>query len=267
MNLGGDAADQVVKYSMEGLEAGGKLALEGADKILRISGRGAQHLAAFFYAVLTDHKKSRGRNRVVRMLKDDKPLKFFTVPQDRLKEFCMEGKKRGLLYVIIKDKKNPELCEVMVFAEDAAKVNRVMDKMNLDFTASESGQLTHEVIDEVAQEEPAKTETIQMPEGEVQFQIFDSEQDFNFVVSDTGNFTQAQEAGEKNPSEPSLRSSDISSVEGRDEETSAKKPSVREELKEIEQEQKKKQARSRKKQRGKSRSASKRRKKTKTKGR
>ena len=51
MNLGGDAADQIVKYSMEGLEAGGKLAFDGADKILRLSGRGAQHLAAFFYAV------------------------------------------------------------------------------------------------------------------------------------------------------------------------------------------------------------------------
>ena len=47
-------------------------------------------------------------------------MKFFTVPSDRLREFCCEGRNRGLLYVIIRDKKNPEMSEVMVFADDAA---------------------------------------------------------------------------------------------------------------------------------------------------
>lgn len=264
MNLGGDAADQIVKYSMEGLEAGGKLAFDGADKILRLSGRGAQHLAAFFYAVLTDNKKSMGRTRVVRMLKENKPLKFFTVPQNRLKEFCEEGKKRGLLYVIIKDKKDPETCEIMVYADDAAKVNRVMDKMNLDFTAAESGQLTHEVADEVIQDMPVRTETVQTPEGEIQFEIFDSEQDFNFDIPETGNFTQAQEEDARSPSEPFLRSSGTSTGQEKTE-----KPSVREELKEIKEEQKEKQKQnqSRKKQRGKNRSTGSRKKKAKTKGR
>lgn len=268
MNLGSDAADQVVKYSMEGLETGGKLALEGADKLLRISGRGAQHLAAFFYAVLTDNKKSRGRTRVVRMVKDGRNLKFFTVPKDRLKEFCEEGKKRGLLYVVIKDKRDPVKCEIMVYADDAAKVNRVMDKMNLDFTAAQSGQLAHETTEEMTLQEPDKLENIQMPEGEVSFEIFDSEQDFNFDTAEPGNFTQAQEAEEKNPSAPSLRSSDISTEQGKTE-----KPSVREELQEIKEEhkqkeeQKQRQAKSRKKQRGKNRSAGKGKKKGKTKGR
>ena len=262
MNLGGDAADQIVKYSMEGLEAGGKLALEGVDKILRISGRSAQHLTAFFYAVLTDNKKSMGRTRVVRMLKENKPLKFFTVPKERLKEFCKEGKKRGLLYVIIKDKKNPQMCEIMVFGEDAAKVNRVMDKMNLDFASAESGQLAHEVTEEIISDVPDKTETVQMPEGEVQFGIFDSEEAFNFDSLETENFTQAQEIEAKSPSESSLRNRDTSTKGEKIE-----KPSVMEELKDIKEEQRLKQSRSRKKQRGKNRSASNRKKKAKVKGR
>lgn len=262
MNLGGDAADQIVKYSMEGLEAGGKLALEGADKLLRISGRSVQHLTAFFYAVLTDNKKSMGRTRVVRMLKENKQLKFFTVPKDRLKEFCEEGKKRGLLYVIIKDKKNPEMCEIMVFGDDAAKVNRVMDRMNLDFALAESGQVVQEAAEEIVSDTPEKVETVQMPEGEVQFEIFDSEQDFNFDSVESENFTQAQEIEEKNPSESSLRNNDTSTVGEQTE-----KPSVRETLKDIKEEQKQKQNRSRKKQRGKNRSASNRKKKAKVKGR
>ena len=266
MNLGGDAADQIVKYSMEGIEAGGKLAFEGADKILRISGRVAQHLAAFLYAVLSDNKKSMGRTKVVRMLKENKPLKFFTVPTDRLKEFCQEGKKRGLLYVIIKDKKNPQQCEIMVYADDAAKVNRVMDKMNLDFMKSESGQLAQEVLDEVSADTPVKTEVVQTPEGEVQFELFDSEEDFNFAIADVpdaGNFTRAQEADGKNLSEPSSRSKDISTGQ----EKSKEKPSVRVELEKIKEEQKNKKTNTRKKQRGKNRSARNRKKKTKTKGR
>lgn len=260
MNLGGDAADQIVKYSMEGLEAGGKLAVDMADKVLRISGKGAQHLAAFFYAVLADNKKSRGKTRLTRMLKTEKPLKFFSVPEERLKEFCMEGKKRGLLYVVIKDKKNPQQCEIMVFADDAAKVNRVMDKMSLDFAGAERGELIHEMSEDAAQEIPAKTEMVHMPEGEVQFEIFDSESDFNFDTLESGNFTQAQEVGTESLSEPFLRSNDSSIVQAKTE-----RPSIRKELEKIKKEQK--QTRSRKKQRGKNRFAGKRKRRTKTKGR
>ena len=137
MNYGGDAADQIVRYSLDGVDHG-----------LRLSGTLAKHLAVFLAAVMKDQKKTRGRTRMVRMLKENKPLKFFTVPSDRLRKFCSEGRKRGLLYVIIKDRKNPDMSEVMVFADDAAKVNRVMDKMNLDFVKSEVGQAVHEVTGE-----------------------------------------------------------------------------------------------------------------------
>ena len=67
-------------------------------------------------------------------------MKFFTIPHDRLREFAGEAKSRGLLYVVIRDKKNPKSAEIMVFADDAAKVNRVLDKMNLDFVKSEAGE-------------------------------------------------------------------------------------------------------------------------------
>ena len=168
MNYGGDAADQIVRYSLDGVDHG-----------LRLSGTLAKHLAVFVAAVLKDQKKTRGKTRMVRMLKENKPLKFFTVPSDRLREFCSEGRKRGLLYVIIRDKKNPEMSEVMVFADDAAKVNRVMDKMNLDFVRSEVGEAVHEVTAGMeAPETEAVQETVQMPEGEVQFEISDLDEAF-----------------------------------------------------------------------------------------
>ena len=129
MNYGADAADQIVRYSMDGVE-----------HTLRISGAVAKNLAIFIAAVMKDQKKTRGRTRMERMLKERKPMKFFSVPKDRLREFAQEAKSKGLLYVIIRDKKHPDLSEIMVFAEDAAKVNRVLDNMQLDYAKAESAQ-------------------------------------------------------------------------------------------------------------------------------
>lgn len=257
MNLGGEAADQVVRYSLEGLDHG-----------LRLSGTMAKNLAVFFAALLKSNQKSYGKICMARMLKENRPLKFFTVPSSRLHEFAKEGKKRGLPYVVIRDRKNPDQCELMVFADDAAKVNRVMDKMNLDFLKSENGLAIQEVegkenpiqqkdgtgkdgmqnqenqtrSKDVMQDQedplqgvsinPMQTETVEMPEGDVQFELSDLEEDFNIgdLLGDMGNFTQAQE--ERNPSGTSSRSRDTSSVPGKGNE----KPSVRKELEQIKKE-------------------------------
>ena len=109
MNYGAEPADQVVRYSLEGMEYS-----------LKITGNVAKHVAIFIAAALKDQKKTRGKTRLTRMLKEQRPMKFFTVPGDRLKEFAQEAKARGILYVVIKDKVNPDQTEVMVFADDAA---------------------------------------------------------------------------------------------------------------------------------------------------
>ena len=76
---------------------------------------------------------------------------------------------------------------------------------------------------------------MEMPEGEIQFELSDFEEDFN-VGSLPGmdepemeNFTQAQEG--RNLSEPFLRSRDTSTGQGQN-----RKPSVRKELNQIRQE-------------------------------
>ncbi len=284
MNLGGEAADQVVRYSLEGLDHG-----------LRLSGTMAKNLAVFFAALLRSNQKSYGKICMARMLKENRPLKFFTVPSSRIHEFAKEGKKRGLPYVVIRDRKNPDQCELMVFADDAAKVNRVMDKMNLDFLKSENGLAIQEVegkenliqqkdgtgkdgmqsqenstrSKDVMQDQedslqgvsinPMQTETVEMPEGDVQFELSDLEEDFNIgnLLGDMGNFTQAQE--ERNPSGTSSRSRDTSSVPGKGNE----KPSVRKELEQI----KKEKQETGRKQKEKSRSRGNRRSKKRTKSR
>ena len=145
MNYGGDAADQIVRYSMEGME-----------HTLRISGSIAKNLAVFIVAVLKDQKKTYGKTQMVRMIKERRPTKFFTVPDDRMKEFAREAKARGLLYVVIKDKKKPINNEIMVFAEDAAKMNRVLDRMDIDYVKAESGKVEFDTGDPKREEKKIK---------------------------------------------------------------------------------------------------------------
>jgi hypothetical protein len=268
MNLGGEAADQVVRYSIEGLDHG-----------LRLSGTMAKNLAVFFAAMLKSNKKSYGKICMARMLKENRPLKFFTVPSSRIHEFAREGKKRGLPYVVIRDRKNPGQCELMVFADDAAKVNRVMDKMNLDFLKSENGIAVQEVSSNVPSLYPERNElksgekepqavsekagTSEMPGSGVQFELSDREEDFNIgdLIGDRENFTQAQ--GERNPSEPSSRSRDTSSAQGK----GSEKPSVRKELEQIKKEKQKTGKKQNQRNRGKSGRKAKKKAKRKTKGR
>ena len=80
MNYGGDAADQIVRYSMEGME-----------HTLRISGSIAKNLAVLIVAVMKDQKKTRGKTNLLRMLKEQRAMKFFTIPHDRLREFAGEA--------------------------------------------------------------------------------------------------------------------------------------------------------------------------------
>lgn len=271
MNYGADAADQIVRYSLDGVE-----------HTLRISGTVAKNLAIFIAAVMKDQKKTHGRTRMETMLRERKPVKFFSVPKDRLREFAKEAKSKGLLYVIIRDKKHPELSEIMVYAEDAAKVNRVLDNMKLDYAKAESAQVVFDDAADRSQKEqaeqtaergknsqekegknPVRTQTVEMPEGTIEFEVGENENIFDIGEIGDGNFTQAREG--ENLSETSLRSRDSSS--GDRSERGEKRTSVRRELKEIKQEQAKKRKKTAQRQRNRQNAQSRKKRRSKGKGR
>ena len=91
------------------------------EHTLRISGTVAKNLAIFIAAVMKDQKKDPWKDTDGADVKGAKPMKFFSVPKDRLREFAQEAKSKGLLYVIIRDKKHPDLSEIMVFARTQRK--------------------------------------------------------------------------------------------------------------------------------------------------
>lgn len=125
MNAGGETADQVVKMSLEGIEIAANIALKAG-------GSATRSLAAMLYAILTDQKKVKGKTRLNSLLKSGKELKVFAIRNQDLKLFCEEAKRYGVLYSVLKEKNNTDgICDIMVRAEDAAKISRIVDKFEL----------------------------------------------------------------------------------------------------------------------------------------
>lgn len=125
MNAGGETADQVVRMSLQGIEVAANIAL-------KVGGDATKSLAAMLYAILTDKKKVKGKARLESMLRSGKELKVFAIRHEDLKLFCEEAKRYGVLYSVLKEKNNTDgICDIMVRAEDASKISRIVDKFEL----------------------------------------------------------------------------------------------------------------------------------------
>ena len=86
MNTGGDAAEQIVRMSLEGFEVAAKL-----------TGAGAKNIAVLLYSILKEEQKTKGKARLTSMLRSGKELKVFTIKNEDLKRFTQEAKKYGVV--------------------------------------------------------------------------------------------------------------------------------------------------------------------------
>ena len=120
-----DTADQMMKMTLEGIEV-------AAEVGLKAGGTAAKSLAVTLYAILTDNQKIKGRTNLDNMLKSGKELKVFAIHHSDLEKFCTEAKHYGVLYSVLKEKNNTDgIVDIMVRAEDASKISRMVDKFDL----------------------------------------------------------------------------------------------------------------------------------------
>lgn len=118
-----EAAEQMVKFSIEGIEM-----------LLRVSGSGAERVAVMLYTMAKDKKMTKGKTSLNKMLKSGSPLKIFSIKSSELAKFEKEAKKYGILYTALIDKNLPDndgIVDIMVRSEDASKVNRVVERFKL----------------------------------------------------------------------------------------------------------------------------------------
>ncbi len=123
MNTSGDAAEQVVRLSLEGFEVTAKIA-----------GASAKEIAVLLYTISKNKSQSSGKTKLLNLLKSGKELKIFTIKQDDLKKFSEKAKDYGILYSALinkKDKSSDGMVDIIVKAEDAARINRIVDRFKL----------------------------------------------------------------------------------------------------------------------------------------
>ena len=149
MNNSGDAAEQIVRLSLEGMEVTAKL-----------TGTAAKHLAVILLSVLKQEQKTMGKARLSSMIRSGKELKVFAVPQRELKKFTDHAKQYGVLYCVLKDKENKsplKAVDVITRAEDAPKIQRIFDRYEI---GKVSGMFFNdEVCEDILQVETPTTDT------------------------------------------------------------------------------------------------------------
>lgn len=228
----GEAAEQVVRMSLNGVEVAAK-----------ISGKAAERLAVLLYAVLRDQKKTRGKIRLTNMLKSGKELKVFAVKDSELAKFCDEAKKYGVLYCVLKDKNaNDGLTDIMVRAEDASKVNRIFERFGLAVaemgTVKTAVEQKKEVPLDITGNDIAAPERVQTVDEKLdQFLEKVAEPKINPTAEKQQNENPTTARTVKSRQSEPLSESRNSRSEDGAERSASRRPSVKKELEEIRAEQ------------------------------
>ena len=120
MNQSSDAAEQIVRMSLEGFEVAAK-----------VTGSGAKNIAVLLYTVMKNKEQTSGKSKLSSMLKSGKPLTIFTVKKEDLAKFQQEAKRYGILYCALLDKKDKSkdgIVDIVVRKEDSARINRIVER-------------------------------------------------------------------------------------------------------------------------------------------
>ena len=209
MTQGGDAAEQIVRLSLEGMEVA-----------VKISGESAKNIALILMAVLREEHKTKGKARLSSMIRSGKELKVFSVQNKDLEKFAREAKRYGVLYCVLKDKgdrSSTGAADIIARAEDAAKIQRIVDRFGL--SKVDRGSAVSEIRDE-------RRKQSGRPQAE---DLIDE------IIKDPGKEKQPQNPAraETGKSRPSLQNSGHADLSEAGTKDVGKKPSVRDKLAEY----------------------------------
>lgn len=219
--------------SSEAAESIVRMSLEGFEVAARITGKGAEKIAIALYTMAKDKKMTKGKTNLNNMLKSGSPLQIFTLDETQLKKFHEEAKKYGVLYTALIDKKHPDLdgmVDIMVREEDAPRVNRIVDRCNMAIydTAAIKTELEKDKMEEMIKDGKERGVEVLSDVEKLADEIMSKP-----IQKEEQEMSNPQVAKtEKSPlSEPSLENKNNSGVA-----SNPKKPSVRETLKRIKNE-------------------------------
>ena len=191
MNTSGDAAEQVVRLSLEGFEVAAKL-----------TGSAAKNIAVLLASVLKNEirqtHKNKGKARLSNMLKSGKELKVFALPQKDLHKFTENARKYGVLYCVLRNRssKDPNAqVDIIARAEDASKIQRIVDRFEIGTV--DKASIIAEAQKNIAERESREKEKPEKSMGEM-------------VVEEAVGPPQKEEKSHQNPSAAKTEKSPLS---------------------------------------------------------
>ncbi len=225
MSYSGDAAEQIVRMSLEGVEVAA-----------RITGEGAKEVALLLYAVLKDQKKTKGKTRLTNMLRSGKELKVFAVQDKDLVKFCREAKKYGILYCALKDRDAADgITDVMVRAEDAGKVNRIFERFQLTTVdmASVRSEIERAKAARSGEKEVSEQAGLQRSKEDVFLDALMANPSKEEMQAENPTLGRAGKSSRSVPSSKHKIKEQSHAVYDRESDDPSKRPSVREQMKQI----------------------------------
>ena len=225
MSYSGDAAEQVVRMSLEGVEVAAK-----------ITGAGAKEIALLLYAVLKDQKKTKGKTRLTNMLRSGKELKVFAVKDQDLVKFCREAKKYGVLYCVLKDRDATDgITDVMVRAEDASKVNRIFERFQLTTMdmASVRSEIERAKASRVDEKEVPEQTGPQRSKEDVFLDALMANPTKEEMQTENPTLGRTEKSSRSAPSSGPTKPGQAPMPQNRESDDPAKRPSVRKQMQEI----------------------------------
>lgn len=128
MNPETDAANMITNTVV-------KVAVEGAEKAIKVTGAGAMGIAKIIAQEIKHPSKSRGKTSIRTLMQRSNVQKIFELKSQDLKDFAKNAKQYGLVYHVIRKKDTPNILQIMVNAEDAAKINRIYENLKIAMPA------------------------------------------------------------------------------------------------------------------------------------
>lgn len=116
-----------------------RMSLEGTEVAVKLIGKGAKELAIILYTMLTQQTKSRGAVRLATMLKQNPNAVIYSINKDNMKEFAQAAKQYGILYCATQRPSQAKdgMIDIVVRAEDAARVNRIAERFGFNVVKSD----------------------------------------------------------------------------------------------------------------------------------
>lgn len=126
MNTSSEAADQIVRMS-----------LDGAEFALKVTGKGSAEAAKLLVKAIVssakEENKTRGSIRLTNLIRSGRKLDIARIPDEDLKQFCTDAKRYGILYTVLKNRNSKDgVTEIMFKSDDREKFNMIFTKLGKD---------------------------------------------------------------------------------------------------------------------------------------